>query len=269
MTKRIRGGNVTQDYQKIAETAIMAGQIMLESHAESYRVEETTRHILKISGLPITEVMSTTTALFISLGDEHGKMNPISMVRRIESRTNRLGRIYRVNSISRQLTSNKMSIDEAYDQLVEIREEPNDFFSMDIANILMVTAFVILLNGTWVDLLISPIVGLIVASARFIRKTFNLNYFIYGSTTTFLTAFIVYLIGLFLPWPVSEDLLIIAGLMPLYPGTVVTNGIRDMLKGDYVSGVARITEAIVTAVSLAIGVALGLLVYREVLRWLL
>ncbi|MBF6841872.1 threonine/serine exporter family protein, partial [Acinetobacter baumannii] len=44
-----------------------------------------------------------------------------------------------------------------------------------------------------------------------------------------------------------------------------TNGVRDTLKGDYVSGVARISDAVVVAVSLALGVALALFLFNEVL----
>lgn len=257
------------DYNKIAETAILAGQIMLESHAESYRVEDTTRHILKTSGLAVTEVMTNTTGIFLTLADPDKGVEPITLLRRIDQRSNRLNRIYRVNNVSRQLTRQEIDIDQAYQELLEINQSTYNVFSKDIATIIMVVGFVVLLGGSWADILISPIIGLIVANARIIRKTFYLNNFIYGSAATFITSIIVYILGVILPWNVSTELLIIAGFMPLYPGTVVTNGIRDMLKGDYISGVARITDAAVTAVSLAIGVAVGILVFREVFTWLM
>ncbi|WP_318753289.1 threonine/serine exporter family protein [Globicatella sp. PHS-GS-PNBC-21-1553] len=43
------------------------------------------------------------------------------------------------------------------------------------------------------------------------------------------------------------------------------NGIRDALKGDYNSGLARIADALVIAVSLAIGVAIGLFLSKGVI----
>jgi hypothetical protein len=67
------------------------------------------------------------------------------------------------------------------------------------------------------------------------------------------------------PQPHNLDIIIISALMPLFPGTAFTNGIRDTLKGDYVSGLAKIAEALVIAVSLGLGVALGLFVSNGVL----
>ena len=51
---------------------------------------------------------------------------------------------------------------------------------------------------------------------------------------------------------------IVGLIMPAVPGTAITNAIRDTLRGDYNSGAARAIEAFVTALSVAIAVALGL-----------
>ncbi|MDD5934598.1 MAG: threonine/serine exporter family protein, partial [Clostridiales bacterium] len=59
---------------------------------------------------------------------------------------------------------------------------------------------------------------------------------------------------------------IIAGsIMPMLPGVALTNAFRDTLQGDYVSGTARLVEAIVIAVSLAIGIGAGLAVGKAIL----
>ena len=53
---------------------------------------------------------------------------------------------------------------------------------------------------------------------------------------------------------------IIGAIMPAVPGTAITNAIRDTLRGDYNSGTARAVEAAVTALSISIAVAIGLLI---------
>ena len=45
--------------------------------------------------------------------------------------------------------------------------------------------------------------------------------------------------------------------MPLVPGTAFTLAVRDILAGDYVSGTARVMEALIIAASVALGVAFG------------
>ena len=49
--------------------------------------------------------------------------------------------------------------------------------------------------------------------------------------------------------------------MLLVPGLAITNAIRDTMRTDYVSGVARATEAIICAVAIAIGIVLVLTLY--------
>ena len=41
--------------------------------------------------------------------------------------------------------------------------------------------------------------------------------------------------------------------MPLVPGLAITNAIRDIIAGDYISGGARLFDAVVVAIALAAG----------------
>ncbi|UUX33857.1 threonine/serine exporter family protein [Fundicoccus culcitae] len=245
-------------YKKIAETAALAGVIMLESHAESYRVEDTVRRMLATSGLDITEVVSTTTALYITLDDSNPEVESITLVRRISSRGNHLRKIYRVNNISRALTANEITIEEANQQLKVVDQMEYTPQQKMIATNILVVAFAILLGGNIGEVIVSIFAGAIVSYSTAIKQFFGMNDFIYGMFTTALVALIFPIVIYFIPYQISSDIIIISGLMPLYPGTAFTNGVRDTLKGDYNSGLARIADALVIALSLALGVVLGL-----------
>lgn len=43
--------------------------------------------------------------------------------------------------------------------------------------------------------------------------------------------------------------------MPLVPGVPITNSVRDLLAGHLLSGMARGTEALITACMIGIGIA--------------
>ena len=58
----------------------------------------------------------------------------------------------------------------------------------------------------------------------------------------------------------NADIVITSSIMPLVPGTAITNALRDTLRGDYMSSGAKALEAVVIAISIAVGVAIGLLV---------
>ncbi len=65
-------------YKMLVKVATLAGIIMLESNAESYRVETTVERILSVSQLPIVDVFANTTGLFITL-DGLTFQNPLLM----------------------------------------------------------------------------------------------------------------------------------------------------------------------------------------------
>lgn len=237
---------------------------MLESHAESYRVEDTVRRILKTSGLNITEVISTTTGLYITLDDTDPHITPITQVRRITERGNHLRKIYHVNNVSRALSCGAITIDEAKKQLEYIDDSEYTLHRKDIALIVMVASFTYLLGGNTLEIIFSLIAGMIVALSRLGKQWTRMNQFLFGIFSTTLTAFTIPLIISLTQLHLSSDIIIISALMPLYPGTAFMNGIRDTLKGDYGSGIARIADALVIALSLAIGVAIGLFLSGKV-----
>ena len=57
---------------------------------------------------------------------------------------------------------------------------------------------------------------------------------------------------------VNVESVIIGVMMPFVPGIAVTNAARDFLTSDYMSGTARIVDAIMQALAVAIGVLLAM-----------
>ena len=64
--------------------------------------------------------------------------------------------------------------------------------------------------------------------------------------------------GILMP-TIAKDIIIISAIMPIVPGVAITNAIRDTLQGDYLSGCARILEALLIAAAIAVGVGLGVI----------
>ena len=57
----------------------------------------------------------------------------------------------------------------------------------------------------------------------------------------------------------SARVRVIGNIMLVIPGMQLTNSLRDMINGDTVSGVLNLSEAILKAVSVALGFAIVLL----------
>ncbi|PIA85878.1 threonine/serine ThrE exporter family protein [Streptococcus parauberis] len=259
---------MTENYNKyIVKVAMQAGIEMLESNAECYRVENTVQRMLQVSEQPITEVFANTTGLFITL-DGPDLDDPITLIKRITKRDTNLRKIHIVNQISRDLTSNKITFEEAYAKLMRMDKKNYSKNVVGVSTILLVISFAILLGGDMNEILLSVIAAFLLLFSYKLKDFLALNDFIFGTVATLLVATIIPVIIHLsrMPNP-SFDIVVISVLMPLFPGTAFTNGFRDSFKGDYGSGITKIVEALIIAVSLGVGVALGLFIAKGIITW--
>ena len=104
------------NYKLLLETALLAGEILLRSGAETYRVEDTMNHILKTSKVEQIDALALMTGITVTLNDSELEQ-PISMVRTIDSRSTNMNNIIKVNGISRSYCAGKISLQEANEQL--------------------------------------------------------------------------------------------------------------------------------------------------------
>lgn len=63
---------------------------------------------------------------------------------------------------------------------------------------------------------------------------------------------------------INKDNVITGAIIVLLPGVTFTNGIKDILYGDYVSGSAKLSEAILIIVAMGVGIATAL---SLLLKW--
>lgn len=245
------------DYTKLVDTAILAGKIMLESNAESYRVEDTMIRILKISNLETTEALAITTGLIATLDDP--SIVAITTSRRITTRDTNLNNIAKVNTICRNLTAGNSNLPDAYIALQNIKEEQFKPFTKDLAITLLTAFFALLLGGGLIDILASWINGVVLVLVRKVDNKIEMGYFIRNVISATLIAIITAFMHKYLFINVNSDVVITSSIMPLVPGTAITNAFRDTLRGDYMSGGAKALESVLIALSIAVGVAIGLI----------
>lgn len=64
----------------------------------------------------------------------------------------------------------------------------------------------------------------------------------------------------------NSDKVMIGTIMLLIPGIAFTNGLRDLIGGETISGSLRLLEAVIQASAIAIGFALAVIPHLGVLR---
>ena len=165
------------DYKLLADTALLAGEIMLRGGAETYRVEETICRILQTSGLEKTEGIALTTAIMITLEGEGTKA--ITYVKRIGERNTNLGHVNDVNSVSRAYCAGTMSLEDAYKKLIQIsKSKQYPGWVIGLCTIFTASFFTILMGGAWNDCLVAALNGTLIVGASLLNKRFHINRFV-------------------------------------------------------------------------------------------
>lgn len=252
------------DTQLLMKTAMLAGEIMLCSGAETYRIEDTMHHILKTAdNLEMAEVLVIMTGITASLKIEGEKA--VTIIKRVEGRSTNLSRIVEVNSISRRYCGQEISLEDAYQELQSVQKREYRRTEYNLAVIGISVGFTLFFGGNLWDAIASFFVGAFLAMCISAAKDLKVHDFIQDVFSSMGVAFASILIKEVLGDKMDTDIVIISCIMPMVPGVAVTNAVRDTLQGDYLSGGARILEAFLKAAGIALGIGLGLSLFGEII----
>ena len=245
----------------LLESVVLAGEIMLVSGAEVFRVEETMQYMLRRSKYETQAAIVLATGIFATL-DAAGK-KPLTIVKRIHVRSTNVNRICRVNDLSRRFCHEEIDVETVYKELKKVEKEILYSAKMKALGTIGVSAsFSFIYGGKPVDLLASGLTGVFLAIANWLVSRVRINDFCSSAFCSFVVAFSAMFIQRWILPTSSADVMIISTIMNLVPGVCFTTAIRDTLNGDYGSGTARITEAIVVALAVAAGVGVGMVCFR-------
>ncbi|MGM0145527.1 hypothetical protein IGJ94_002092 [Enterococcus sp. AZ153] len=240
-----------RDLDLLLNTCLLAGKIMTESNAEMYRVEDTMSRIASASGNYRLVSYVTQTGLFIGFD----RTSTIRM-EQITNRTINLERVVKVNNLSRKYVANELTLEELYSALQEVEKDRRMFpvWLQIISAAIISGTIMILFGGELKDLPITLSIGgvgyiVYLCSLRFFRIKFLAEFL--SSLIIGIAAILSVRLGIGL----NQDLIIIGCVMPLVPGVQITNAIRDLLAGHYVSGVSRGAEAMMTAAVIGFAIA--------------
>ncbi|RDI42339.1 threonine/serine exporter family protein [Falsibacillus pallidus] len=240
----------------IMEVCLLAGKILLESGAETYRVEDTMMRIAASYGISQSHSFVTPTGIIFSI--ETSEPTKTKLIR-ISDRTTDLKKVTMVNRISRKISGGDVSLDEAYELLKDV-EKSNlsfSFFTQILAASISSGCFLIMFQGVWHDFLAAMLAGGIGFFALvYFHKLVPIKFF-----AEFLASIIIGLISYFFVDTGAGyelDKIIIGSVMPLVPGLLITNAVRDLMAGHLLSGLSKGAEAFLTAFAIGSGIAVVL-----------
>lgn len=236
-----------------------AGEILLECGSEVFRVEDTVERICRsYKGIESVEVMVTSTSVIVTLNYQG---IPYTTLVREKKPGFQLDKVDMVNQFSRRFVKENISLDQAYKELVEIdQRKPWKIKYKSLCAGITSAFFSVMFGGGLLDFFAAFIVGAIVFWVLSLAPKYMVPVFLNFLMAGFLSAGIAALL-MTVGFGNNIDMIIIGSLMPYVPGVVITNAIRDILAGDYISGVMTAAQAIFIAVAIAFGVGMALLIY--------
>ncbi|MCY9697889.1 threonine/serine exporter family protein [Paenibacillus alginolyticus] len=246
---------------EIAQVCLLAGKIMLENGGETYRVEDTMTHVAEAFGVPNSHSFVTPTGIIFSIDGPEQTTRLI----RISARSTDLRKVTVVNAISRRISQGDLSPKEAYRLLEEIdaaqMRYPAWFQILSAA--VASGCFLIMFHGEWPDFFPAFIAGGVgLAFLNYFHRLVPIKFFaeFLASLLIGTMAFLFVKMG----FGHALDTIIIGSVMPLVPGLLITNAVRDLMAGHFVSGVSKGAEAFLTAFAIGAGIAFVLSFYNGV-----
>lgn len=236
------------------KVALMVGKILLKSGAETYRVEDTINRFCIANGYEIDTFVTPTV---IILGNE--QVDSFNCVSRIRYRSTNLSLISEMNDMSYKFENWPMDYPATIAWLTERMKSPAPYgkWKVCLASAIASACFSAMLGGNSHDFIAAFITGGIAMLVLKQAAGYRPSAF-WESALAGVAIGVIALICCAISSKCTMEKIVVGALMPFVPGLAFTNGLRDYMAGDLLSGNARIAEALLFAASIAIGIAFAL-----------
>ena len=250
------------NYKKIVQSILDIGESMLQSGAENFRLEDSLYRMCKSYGFTRYDVFVIPSNIQITVETPDGDI--ITQIRHIESTDINFDRLDYLNNLSRYVCQNTPDADKLREKYLETMNRPRQRrFVQYIAGVMGGTGFAVFFGCNFADAIVATIVSLmIVIVGNWLSKRES-NLMVYNTILSFLSEVII--IGMaHLGIGSHPERIMIGIVMLLISGLGTTNGIRDLLQRDFISGFLNIMNSFLGAAGIAFGIALAMLLSGRV-----
>lgn len=262
MSEHLQNSNETWEEERVLELAVEMGEILLQSGAEIFRVEDTMRRFCSHYQVNSCHFFVMTNGIISSSGAGE---RSYAKVRYLPVKGARLDKVVAINQLSREIAEGKYAsledVARSIDEIRTLSEYPK--WKQILSSAVASASFCILFGGGVKDTVSAFIAGFLlyafllqIGNPRMSKIFTN----ICGGALATISCLIAYQLGF------GDHLspMISGAIIPLVPGVAFTNGIRDIGGGDYLSGTIRLLDAIWSFLCIAIGVGVAFGLYQRI-----
>ena len=249
------------NYNKIVQGILDIGESMLISGAENYRIEDSLYRMCRSYGFVKYDVFVIPSNIQITVETENGDI--ITQVRHIENADIDFDQLDYMNNLCRYVCSHTPDEEELQKKYQEVKNRPPQHPAAKyFAGVMGGTGFAVFFGCNFKDAIVAVIVSLmIVVVGKWLEKREG-NLFVYNTILSFLSEVIIVL-SVRNGFADHPERIMIGIVMLLISGLSTTNGIREILQKDYISGFINIMNSILGAAGIAVGTALAMLVLND------
>lgn len=232
------------------------GSELSSAGCPSYRLEELLTVVAEHEGFK-ADVFALPTGLFIGIRTPTGDAPAVSMVR-VKDWGIDLERLAMLDELLNRVVSRTLSVNDARLELRRLTDAPRWPVPVRLlAGAGASAGAAVIFGGSVSDFFIAGLGGLLLTAILLrTRREPGLRFLenFLGGAIAAVTAWFATLF-----WPGhSRDVLVLAIVIPLLPGMVLTTGLAEITFKNLVSGTARLVDAAVTFLSLVFGIGLAL-----------
>ena len=238
------------DENKLLHLLLEMGERLLDAGAEINRVEDTLERIGLAYGASKMNVFVITSSIIITMETSDGRL--LTHTRRVNfNNSTDFTVLEQLNELSRQCCTNPLPLAE-FAERMRVCEDPARRRTLYVGSIIASGSFAMFFGGTWQDAFVAAVVSILICFLQEKGTKLFSNSIMFDLVCAFLSGTVICIIVKILPF-LNMDKIMIGDIMLLIPGIAITNAIRDMLRGDTISGLMRLIEGILWAGALAAG----------------
>ena len=242
--------------------ALDVGEGMLKNGGDVNRVEDTIERICKAYGAEHVEVFTIISVINAAIRMPDGSYS--SQLRRVKATSNNLGKLERLNALSREICKEKPSLEEFDQRLHHLKTNP-EYPRWTIITISGIAAglFTMLFGGGFNDAIVSALIGVIISLVD-IRFQDKLNIMARVLLSAFCATILSGISVSFLHIADSHDTIMSGVIMLLVPGMAFGTAMRDLFYGDLIAGALKTLQAVLTSLMIAFGYVLAMNIFGSV-----
>ena len=240
-------------YSEAVYIAMEMGQSIIACGGEISRAEDTVTRICKAYGATSVDVGIIMSVAVLNADFDGVSLNSSRRVHEVA--TNNLGKLAKLNALSRKICATRPSKAEFLTELKKVNEASHiKLWQMLLGAVLTGSGFAVFFGGSLIDALLAAIIALPMTLLEVYLSKLRMNPIVAKFFVCFLggaCAMAMPLLGI----SCHPAMMMIGNIMAVVPGVLWTNSFRDLFSGDIMSGFFRLCTAVLNTVAIACGYA--------------